>query len=51
MKRYTCWGTDDFGMEENPDGDFYRVDEVEALLEEIMFQLFTFESAIAYPED
>jgi hypothetical protein len=38
-------------MEEHPDGDFYSVDEVEELLEEIMFQLFTFESKIAMMEE
>ncbi len=51
MKRYSCWGTDEWGMEQDPEGEFYLVEDVEKLLEEIMLQLFTFESSIAYPED
>ena len=48
MKRYS---PDDHWMREDPEGEFYLVEDVEKLLEEIMLQLFTFESMIAYPED
>lgn len=48
MKRYSVWRGD---IMEDPDGDLYLVEDVEKLLEEIMLQLFTFESMVAYPED
>lgn len=47
MKRYSCIEY----VQEDPEGEFYLVEDVEKLLEEIMLQLFTFESMIAYPED
>ena len=37
-------------MTEDPEGDFYLVDDVAVLLEEIMFQLFTFEGKLAITE-
>ena len=50
MKRYELC-LDNSGMEEDPAGDYYLVEDVEKLLEEILLRRSTFESMIAYPED
>lgn len=49
MKRYSPAkpGT----MKVSEDGDYYLVEDVEALLEDIMLQLFSAESVMILPED
>ena len=49
MKRYSP--SNPKTMKESADGDYYLVDDVEALLEDIMLQLFSAESVMILPED